>query len=214
MAAQKQLNPRKAPRQARAQATVEAILQAATRILVQEGLEAATTNRIAELAGVSVGSFYQYFPSKEAVIFALVERHVERMQRQLEEMTTAVTDAPLEELVPTYVKAMLSAHRVDHKLHRVFSEQLPKLAGREVFQRWFEEGQALVRAALERHRERLRPADLDMAAFLLLHAVDAITHAVTIFKPRYLDRAALADEISTLVLSYLLPPAVTGRARR
>ena len=63
--------PRKLPRQDRSRATVDAILEAAARVLVKEGFERTTTNRVAEAAGVSVGSLYQYFPNKEAILFRL-----------------------------------------------------------------------------------------------------------------------------------------------
>ena len=202
--------PRKEPKQARARATIEAILAAAAQILVQEGVEAATTNGIAQRAGVSIGSLYQYFPSKEAVIFALVERHVQKMQRQLEEVTTEYGAAPLEDIVPIYVKAMLAAHRVEPRLHRVFSEQLPKLAGRDALMRWSEEAERVIRGVLHQHRERLRPSDLEMAAFVLLHAVEAITHASVILRPRYLEREALAEEISELIMRYLLEREATN----
>jgi AcrR family transcriptional regulator len=198
------VTPRKKAKQARSHATIEAILQATAQILVKDGIDAASTNRIAEKAGVSVGSLYQYFPSKEAVIFALVERHVQRMQKQLEDYVEKFVGAPVEEVVPAYVKAMFEVHRVEPKLHRVFQEQLTRLAGREEFQRWSENLEAVVRAFLESHRERLRPTDLDLAAFLLVHSVEAMSHAVTILKPRYLERSVLAEEVSQLVLRYLL----------
>ena len=67
---------------------------------------AASTNRIAERAGVSVGSLYQYFPNKEAVLFALAERHVQRMQRMLEEKAAALVGVPLEDGVSLYVRAV------------------------------------------------------------------------------------------------------------
>ncbi len=204
MATPEVVTPRKKAKQARSHATIEAILQAAAHILVHDGIDAASTNRIAEKAGVSVGSLYQYFPSKEAVIFALVERHVQRMQKQLEDHVQQFVDAPVEEVVPAYVKAMFEVHRVEPKLHRVFQEQLPRLAGREEFQRWSETTEGVVRAYLETHRERLRPTDLDLAAFLLVHSVEAVIHAVAILKPRYLERSVLADEVSQLVLRYLL----------
>jgi hypothetical protein len=96
----------------------------------------------------------------------------------------------------------------------VFSEQLPKLAGRDALMRWSEDAERVVRGVLYQHRDRLRPRDLEMAAFLLLHAVDAITHALVIFRPRYLEREALADEISELIMRYLLEPeAMTNKQR-
>ena len=69
------MHPRRRPRQARAQATVDAIIQATARVLIEDGYDRASTNRIAQAAGVSIGSLYQYFPSKEALVAALVEEH-------------------------------------------------------------------------------------------------------------------------------------------
>jgi AcrR family transcriptional regulator len=69
------LGPRKAPRQSRSASTVEAILGAAARVLERESLAGFNTNRVAEVAGVSIGSLYQYFPNKESLIAALIDRH-------------------------------------------------------------------------------------------------------------------------------------------
>jgi AcrR family transcriptional regulator len=67
--------PRKLATQQRSRATVAALVEATARILVREGFDKASTNRIAQVAGVSVGSLYQYFPSKEALVLAVLERH-------------------------------------------------------------------------------------------------------------------------------------------
>jgi AcrR family transcriptional regulator len=76
-------NPRRRPRQARAQATVEAIIKATARVLIEEGYDHASTNRIAQAAGVSIGSLYQYFPSKESLVSALVDEHIHKMMTAL-----------------------------------------------------------------------------------------------------------------------------------
>lgn len=68
------LRPRKSPQQARSAATIEVILEAATRVLTEESLSGFNTNRIAQVAGVSVGSVYQYFPNKAALVTTLIER--------------------------------------------------------------------------------------------------------------------------------------------
>jgi AcrR family transcriptional regulator len=68
------LEPRKWPAQSRSTATVNAVLEAAARILERHGFEGYTTNAVAERAGVSIGSFYQYFPNKDALTVALLER--------------------------------------------------------------------------------------------------------------------------------------------
>src|ERR1700733_7246395 len=77
------ITPRKQPRQARARETVEAILQAATYILLKAGYEAMTTNQVAERAGVNIASLYQYFPNKQAILGELERRHVTAMRGQL-----------------------------------------------------------------------------------------------------------------------------------
>jgi AcrR family transcriptional regulator len=75
---------RREPKQRRARQTVEAVLDAVVRILKREGVNAVTTNRIAEVAGVSIGSVYQYFPDKRAIFVALHERHIEQIDRVVE----------------------------------------------------------------------------------------------------------------------------------
>ena len=213
MAPTQALAPRKQPKQARAQATIEAILEATARILVEDGFDAASTNHIARRAGISVGSLYQYFASKEAVIYALVERHIEQMQQQLADIASGMATAPIEDAVRAYVRAMFAVHRVEPRLHRVFFEQLPKLAGRDAFQRWSENSESLVRGYLEGHRDHLRPRDLEMAAFLLVHSVESVSYAVAVLRPRYLERDALAEEVSQLVIRYLRGDPVPERTK-
>src|SRR5262245_2757752 len=83
------LAARKAPRQPRAQATVEAILAATADLLEKSGYARLTTNHVAQRAGISIGSLYQYFPSKEALCHALAERHYRRhAARYLERLET------------------------------------------------------------------------------------------------------------------------------
>src|SRR5581483_874384 len=94
MAKRTRTAPRKKPKQERSQATVDAILVATARVLCETGYDRASTNRIALAAGVSVGSLYQYFPSKEALVAALVERHVDQMNDLLASKIVAVIDAP------------------------------------------------------------------------------------------------------------------------
>ena len=69
-------SPRKSATQERSRATVDALLSATARVLVKEGYDRASTNKVAEAAGVSIGSLYQYFPSKEALVSAVIQRHI------------------------------------------------------------------------------------------------------------------------------------------
>src|SRR5437899_6576406 len=81
MARKPPTKPRKNASQDRSGATVDALVEATARILVREGFEKASTNRIAEIAGVSVGSLYQYFPSKEALVAAVIDATTRRSCR-------------------------------------------------------------------------------------------------------------------------------------
>src|ERR1044071_5404419 len=122
-----ELAPRKEPSQERARQTVDAILQAAATVLVRDGYDRASTNRIAETAGVSIGSLYQYFPSKEALTAALIDRHRAEVMATFYERMTQIADLPIRDAIKTIVQAMVEVHGVDPALHRVLSEQVPKV---------------------------------------------------------------------------------------
>jgi len=199
---------RKTPKQARAQATVEAILTATAEAMVELGYERATTNAIARRAGVSIGSLYQYFPNKEALFTALCERHMTQMTQLLIAECASLRERPLDEAIRTLVKALLRAHAVAPALHRVFIEQVPRITGLERIQQVDRLLIEVIRSELAQREERLRPRDLDMAVFILVHSVQAVTHAAILERPDALADDALADEITVLALRYLLaePP--------
>src|SRR6185436_18877511 len=75
---------RREPRQQRSRQTVEAVLDAVPHVLRRHGAEAITTNRVAEAAGISIGSLYQYFPDKQAIFMALHDRHVDQVRHAIE----------------------------------------------------------------------------------------------------------------------------------
>jgi AcrR family transcriptional regulator len=103
---QKKAITRRRPKQRRAQETVEAVLDAVVRILKREGVGAVSTNRIAAVAGVSIGSVYQYFPDKRAIFLALHERHAEQIGRLVESTLIKHADASLEEMVAPWSKPL------------------------------------------------------------------------------------------------------------
>jgi AcrR family transcriptional regulator len=114
---------RKEPRQERARATVEAILEAAARILDRQGWGGFTTNAVAEVAGVSIGSLYQYFPNKLALVEAILRRHFDDVLSALrcaDEQTSRV------ERIKGLVSGMITAHSNHPSLHRVLLEEVPR----------------------------------------------------------------------------------------
>ena len=195
---------RKTPKQARAQVTVDAILTATAELLVELGYERTTTNAIARRAGVSIGSLYQYFPNKEALFTALCEQHMNEMTALLIGEIASLRGRPLDEAIRPLVKALLRAHAVAPALHRVFIEQVPRINGLERVQQVDRMLVEVMSAELAKRPEKLRPRDLEMAVFILVHSVQAVTHAAILERPDALSDDALADEITALVLRYLL----------
>jgi AcrR family transcriptional regulator len=203
MARKPRTTPRKSPRQARARATVDAILTATARVLQREGFDRASTNRVARAAGVSVGSLYQYFPSKEALVAALAERHIEEMSRELKKTIARVAALDLEEAVREVVGLLLRAHAVDPGLHRVLIEQVPRVGRLERLREVELQTESLVRAWLEAHVTEVRACDLDTAAFVVCTAVEALAHVAVLYHPERLESPVLAEEITTLIVRYL-----------
>ena len=107
------LEPRKAPRQARSAATVEAIHIAAIQVLLADGVTRLTTTRVAERAGVSVGTMYQYFPHKEALLFALVRQKLGAIAAAMEEAAARLAGNSLAAISDGLVQAWLDAKTDD-----------------------------------------------------------------------------------------------------
>ena len=200
--------PRKSPSQQRSQLTVAALLKATAHILVKEGYESASTNRIAAAAGVSIGSLYQYFPSKEALVAAVVDRHMQEMLELLRAAVDRVREQPVEAATRELVKVMIDAHRVDPRLHRALVEQVPRVGRLENVRAIDREAYTLIRAYLEAHREELRVADRDVASFVCVATVEALTHAAVVNRPEVLsDKSGVfAEEVTRLVVGYLRGP--------
>jgi AcrR family transcriptional regulator len=182
---------------------VEVILEATAQVLVERGFEGASTNRIARRAGVSIGSLYQYFPNKEALVSALIERHLAESVALLPRELKETADLPLRAAVRLAIDFGIAAHRANPELHQVLTEQIPRLLAREAQTQWTRTLHALVHDYLERHRAEVRPRNLRIAAFLLAQAVEAATHGAVVHYPEYLVGDELADELVELALRYL-----------
>jgi AcrR family transcriptional regulator len=117
--------PRKTPIQARSTVTVEAISEATIQVLLSHGIERLTTTRVAARAGVSVGTLYQYYPHKQALLFAVVENHLNRVAARVEAACESARHKPLAEMIKEMVGAF-----VDAKMERAdISVALYRIAG-------------------------------------------------------------------------------------
>ena len=209
MARKPPTKPRKSASQERSRATVDALVEATARILVKDGFEKTSTNRIAEVAGVSVGSLYQYFPSKEALVAAVIDRHNEEIMAIVRTTLCEVADMPLEKAVRRLVTVAIDAHRINPKLHRVLAEQIPR-AGKLDVEAYSREIHTLVRAYLECRRKEMRKVDLDVATFLCVSTIEAVAHNAVLDQAEMLSDKlvrTLVDETTRMVVGYLRPSA-------
>jgi AcrR family transcriptional regulator len=193
---------RRQPQQLRARQTVDAILEAVTRILKREGTDAVTTNRIAEIAGVSIGSVYQYFPDKRAIFAALHQRHVEQIDRVIETTLIQNASASLDRVVRALVEAMIDAHSADPELHDLLSAQVPPHPGGSKSFAERSHGAFLI-ALSARSGEFKKNRDLDKIVFVVTHMIESLCHGVVRQRAPRLPLAAAKAEIVRAILAYL-----------
>jgi AcrR family transcriptional regulator len=176
--------PRKQPRQKRSQFTFDAILDAAARLFEEDGYKTTTTNKIAELAGVSIGTLYHYIPNKDALLYALTQRHYQRSNDWLRSRFAAFSadDPSLADTIRQLVTEMAHRHHQEPHLNRLLHLQAQRnLEGAQ-------ESQALeaeLTAALETQLRRMNVGGSDpyLTAMLVVQGIDAQMHGGVIDLP-------------------------------
>lgn len=200
--------PRRSPVPRRSRNTVAAILDAAARIFAKHGYARGTTNRIAERAGVSIGSLYEYFPSKDAILIALTEAHIAEAQGMLRETTGELAREPrdLEGTVRAIVTTTVALHEAAPDLHRVFFEQAlrsPRIRSLEA---------AAERRAIAwwerylRAQREIPVRDPALAATMVFQTIETMTHKVVIHGDGSTPMDRYVEEIVALVVGYLRSP--------
>jgi AcrR family transcriptional regulator len=192
---------RKAPRQARAQATFEAIVEAAARILSESGPRGLKTSHVAERAGVSVGSLYQYFPDRKAIVRALIQRQLARA----EALRPAALDDPMasrSERLRAAVDWHFDVHAADpklaHALRRLADDVLPPDELRA-----FADLRSTRTARLVRSIGLSPEVDADAASFVVETCLAALCEAATARRPQALSSERFRAEATALLERYL-----------
>lgn len=218
MAKQAKRSSRRPPVQARSQATVEAILSGAVRVLDREGLEAGTTTRIAEVAGVSVGTLYQYFADRDAVLDALQDREFSRALELMQNVlaTGNLTQSP-RETVTAVVRGLASLYTSSPGLHRVLAIEGLRIVHADRVHAFDTRIIGIIRYFLAATGATVRRSNVDAAAFVAFQSVRATMLASLLERPPGLDMEVLTEEIVDLVLRYLVeeePPKLASPAGR
>lgn len=203
--------PRKSPRQIRSQNTVETILQATARVLATHGYAGTNTNLIAETAGVSVGSLYQYFPNKNALIAALHNRHDNQMLDVIDAVLDSNPAATLRERVAAIVEAMLHAHLLEPALHRVLEREFPLFDLPHEHSRADQDIHRRMRHLLELHRAEIAQQDRDLATYVVLRIMESLVHAAALEPPAGFSTQQLEQAVVDAVMGYLGEPTAAPR---
>ncbi len=207
MTARKQrLEPIKPPVQRRSKATVDEILAAAAQVFETHGYAAGTTNRIADRAGVSIGTLYQYFPSKEAIAVALLERHIIDTDRRLHEWVGHMVAERhgLRAALHDYVTGMLEMHSGRPRLQHILIEEtpLPERVHKAVLEA--EQTAAKTVAGLLRLYPEVRHTQLEQAGSLVVQTVESLTHRFAAHPDEQLmSRERFINELATMLEAYL-----------
>ena len=193
---------RRRPTQRRAVETVEAVLDATVRLLKRGGTNGITTNRIAEVAGVSIGSLYQYFPNRGAIFNALHQRHIDQIDRMIQNTVVEHAAASLKDLIRAIIEAMVKSHAGDPAFPELLSREVPHRAGGTVDFAQRLHGVFLL-AISARAQELKKRRNLDAVVFVVAHMIDALSHGAALRRPQTLSLAEAQDEAVKAVLAYL-----------
>lgn len=199
--ARSRLRPRKEPSQPRSARMVEAIVEAAARILETRGLAGFNTNAVAERAGVSVGSLYQYFPSKEALIAALSGRERARLAADVADAARPAAGLTLEGALRRLIRAAIHRQLARPELARVLDFEEQRLVLDEADRSVTRDIAREIAALLAVHRSHIRVTDFEEAAFDLIAMTRALIDAAT--ARGQIDPGALEGRVTRAALGYL-----------
>jgi AcrR family transcriptional regulator len=204
---------RRGPASEEGRRIVHAILEAAERLLASERYEELSTNRIAEAAGVSIGSFYHYFPNKESVVAELARALDRRALELLDQRRELIAAASMRDAVHELVGVLFDARMGSVALRRQLLVHVPR--------DWMSAESARVDAQVQAFvcgflRLRSHEADVrsaECATFVLFHAVEAVVEAAVASAPGLIEDGSLKRELTRLVLGYLGSATESGKRR-
>ena len=204
-----ELSPRKTPRQQRSRETVERIIDAATRVLTEHGYDGASTNRIAAAAGVSSGSLYQYFPNKDAIVTAVLERFSDQLVARIDAQLAAAMTMPWQDGGRALLSAQFEVYEQNNGPLRTIIERVPQLGGTDALGALQRRIADLTRLYLVANRDTFRP-DLDVAAAVWIMVEGSAQLAIRyLVAPPPIPREQIIDELAGMFIGYLTRPAGT-----
>lgn len=201
---------RRSPMREGSRETVETIFEATARILQGKGREGLNTNHIAEVAGISIGALYGYFPNKEAILLEMARRELDHVQSRVAAALT--TDGePGVHPVRRAIRALIKGYGTRSRARRILMETLFSLGGSDEMARPVSE----IAELLARNAHGILPEGSSLPSpigmFVLTRAVDSVIRAATYEGVAYIGSPEFEDELVRLVSGYFAWPAVAAR---
>jgi len=216
MRARKSLQPRKRPVQQRSRLTVDQILEAAARVFAKRGYAGTTTNHIAERAGVSIGSLYQYFPNKDTILVALHAQHMEgasEVLRTMMEEALREKKAP-EHLLRRFVRQIVEMHASEPALHHVLLYEGPRTPELSEKVHAIEDNMAHAVEQVLAERGGISRPHAKHAAYLVVHVVENMAHEYVIHPPPEMPIEVFIEELVTMLSGYIWGQCAAGVTRK
>jgi len=176
---------------------VELIIRATAQVLSRDGVDHLTTNRVAERAGVSVGSLYQYFPDKDALIAEVRRRYEETFRQRMLTLTGELDGLPLTDAIARVVRALIDIHAENPRLHNAVSAAGIDDRERRLLHQ-------LAAAWLEARRDEVRRPNRSLAAATALDVAESLIHGVALRDPDRLADERFTEEVTDMLVRYLV----------
>lgn len=198
---------RKKPTQARSRTTVDAIIEAAARILSDHGWAGFTTNKVAAAAGVSIGSYYQYFPDKHSLIEAIRSRHLDDCLSTLKNAVEG--EKHLSIFVEELVDGIIAIHSVNPGLHRILLDEAPSAGSfRDPNSAFEKEYLSLYSAAVVKYRGSKKRSKDETVGTIFSDAIDGVVHNAA--RRGTLQTVEVRSELVKMIVCYLRGPGAPG----
>lgn len=206
--------PRKRPNQSRSRALVDAVAQACLRILDEEGDEALTVARIAEVSGAAVGSIYQYFPNKDAIVATLYERVLDQEAEQLllvrERLVGVPLTTALREILANIIRVELRLFKLNQAFHLRYHTALHLGMWRGPYRTAAEFIDATWLPLLRMYAHEINTPHPALAAYLLGQGLRSVIRSALEDIPAQLESPALLDSLVAMAVGCLRPAPADG----
>ncbi len=197
------LSLRKQPTQERAKEKVDLIFQATTQLLEKDGFEKTSTNKIAEKAGISIGSLYQYFPTKDAILSAMMKAYVERHTAMIQKKMEARKNESLREVIRGLVSIIIEDKKKEVRFNKMFAQKMFGYNFMDLMQQQDATLIELSKLHLKPFENEIRDENIELALYMVIQTMK-IVPAALIFQTRFkLDDPKVVDELSLMFYQYL-----------